>query len=92
MNSQSLLANAGLRAFPPEIREMIYTSGDLLVWTGKAPALLVALRGDQGLYGEALEHFSKRNAFMLHRKNEWKTGDMAGSSLQSIRKLQVDFW
>jgi hypothetical protein len=92
MNPQAPLTDAGLRAFPPEIREMIYTSGDLLAWVGKAPTLLIALRGDQGLYSEALEQFTKRNTFTLHRKNEWKTGDMAASSLQSIRQLQVDFW
>jgi hypothetical protein len=92
MSSSTPLSSAGLRAFPPEIREMIFHLSNVLSWSGKTPALLVALRGDQELYHEVLELFYRSNTFTLHRANEWKTGDMSASALQSIRALKVDFW
>ncbi len=81
-----------LRTFPPEIREMIFNYSNVLNWTGKTPALLVALRGDREIYNEALEICHKNNTFKLHRGNEWKTGDMAIAALRSIRTLEIDFW
>jgi hypothetical protein len=86
------LSSAGLRAFPPEIRDMIYDFSNVLSWDGKTPALIVALRGDQGLYREVLELFYRSNTFTLHRANEWKTGDMSIAALKTIRALRVDFW
>lgn len=86
------LSSSGLRAFPPEIREVIFNFSQVLSWTGKTPALLVALRGDRELYYEALELFYKSNTFTLHRANEWKTGDMSVAALRTIRALKVDFW
>lgn len=80
----------GLRAFPPEILELIFTP--LLTFTGKTPPLLVALRADPQLYQEALSTFRKLNTFKLHRGNKWMTGDMNPSAIQSIRALTVDFW
>jgi len=92
MASQTPLSSAGLRAFPAEIRDMIYDFSNVLSWTGKTPALIVALRGDQGLYREVLELFYRNNTFILHRANEWKTGDMSIAALKTIRALKVDFW
>jgi hypothetical protein len=86
------LCDLGLRAFPPEIREMIFTFSNVLIWTGKTPALLMALRGDRELYDEALDYFYKKNIFKLHPRNEWQTGDMAISALQTIKALRIDFW
>lgn len=94
MTSTSLtsLRELGLRAFPPEIREVIFNFSNALTWTGKTPALLMALRGDWQLYAEALDYFYKKNVFRLHAGNEWQTGDMAISALQSIKALRIDFW
>jgi hypothetical protein len=86
------LSAAGLRAFPPEIREMIFYFSNALVWTGKTPALIVALRADQVLYGEVLELFCKWNTFKLHGPNQWKTGDMSLSAIETIRALEIEFW
>jgi hypothetical protein len=86
------LSSAGLRAFPVEIRDMIYDFSNVLFWTGKTPALIVALRGDQELYREVLELFYRNNTFTLHGANEWKTGDMSIAALNTIRTLKVDFW
>jgi hypothetical protein len=86
------LFELGLRAFPPEIREMIFSFSNALIWTGKTPALLIALRQDPELYAEALDYFYKRNVFRLHSGNDWKTGDMALPALQSIRALTITFW
>lgn len=71
---------------------MIFDLSDVLSWSGKTPALLVALRGDQELYHEVLELFYRRNTFALHSANNWKTGDMSIAALQSVRALIVDFW
>jgi hypothetical protein len=92
MTSMTPLSSAGFRAFPAEIRDMIYDFSNVLSWTGKTPALIVALRGDQGLYREFLELFYRKNTFTLHRANEWKTGDMSIAALKTIRALKVDFW
>lgn len=86
------LSSAGLRAFPREIRDMIYDFSSALSWTGKTPALIVALRGDQDLYHEVLELFYANNTFTLHQRNGWKTGDMSAAALYSIKALKVDFW
>jgi hypothetical protein len=92
MTSLTPLSSAGLRAFPAEIRDMIFNFSNVLSWTGKTPALILALRGDQELYREVLELFYRNNTFALHRANEWKTGDMSVAALKSIRALKVDFW
>src|SRR5579862_8779822 len=92
MTSPKPLSRLGFRAFPPEIRNMIFELSNVLSWSGKTPALLVALRGDQELYHEVLELFYKSNTFTLHRANNWKTEDMSIAALQSIRALKVDFW
>jgi hypothetical protein len=89
-SSSVTLSVLGLRAFPPEILEFIFTP--LLLWTGKTPALLIALRSDPQLYQEALASFTRLNAFKLHKGNSWKTGDMTLPVLQSIRMLTVEFW
>lgn len=92
MTTSLPLADAGLRAFPPEIREMIFHFSNCLIWTGKTPAILVALRGDPDLYHEALELFYRRNVFRLRNRNAWQTADMSLSALQTIRALIVEFW
>lgn len=86
------LSPLGLKAFPREIRDMIYDFSNVLSWNGETPALIVALRGDQELYREVLELFYRSNTFTLHRGNEWKTRDMSNAALRSIRALKVDFW
>jgi hypothetical protein len=86
------LSALGLRAFPPEIRDMIYDFSNVLTWNGKTPALIVALRVDKVLYREVLERFYKSNTFTLHKGNDWKTDDMTNAALRSIRALKVDFW
>ncbi|KAF4635387.1 hypothetical protein G7Y89_g2717 [Cudoniella acicularis] len=45
------------RKFPAEIRIPIFHQA--MSWSKRVPALIVALRGDQKLYHEALEYYSK---------------------------------
>jgi hypothetical protein len=40
-------------------------------WTGKTPALIVALRGDPDLYHEALHVFYNTNTFAFSKRNDW---------------------
>jgi hypothetical protein len=71
---------------------MIYNYSNTLTWTGTTPPLLVALRPDAQLYTEAVSFFYKHNTFKLHRGNDWTTGSMSPSALQTILRLRVDFW
>lgn len=85
------LSILGLRAFPPEILELIFTPL-LEGWAGKTPPLLIALRADQQLYQEALALFLRLNTFKLHKRNNWEVGDMKDTAMHGIRALNVEFW
>jgi hypothetical protein len=70
-----------LRKLPLEIRDMIY---ELIVgtdsWNGKTPSLILALRGDQELYKEALRDFYDNNTFAFTKRHRWlcMVGSMTG--------------
>jgi hypothetical protein len=61
------LVDEGLRAFPPEIRELIFAAGFAGIWqhAGRTPSFLKALRADSELYGEGLNVFIKTNVYRL---------------------------
>lgn len=61
------LTDEGLRAFPPEIRELIFIAGFAGHWQrgGYIPGFLKALRADPELYGEGLNVFIKTNVYRL---------------------------
>lgn len=83
-----------LRTFPPEIREIIFNL--CVKWTrewkgfGHETALLAALRGDPGLYQEALHILYRDNAFVLRCANDWDFGDMSQNAVMAIQRLRVD--
>jgi hypothetical protein len=59
-------------------------------WVGKTPALLIALRGQEELYCQALGIFQENNIFCLttqKRLQAFKT--MPESSLSNIRKISI---
>jgi hypothetical protein len=69
--SLSPLTKEGLRAFPPEIRELIFAAGFAGTWIYEArtPLLLKALRADTELYSEGLNVFIKTNVYRLCEAN-----------------------
>jgi hypothetical protein len=77
-----------LRKVPPEIRWPIFE--ECLHWDGTTPALLVALRGDQKLYSEALAIFYKMNIFRVTPRNYNKLWQHKLSSNQSITRMTVE--
>ena len=59
-------------------------------WHGKIPALLVALRGQEELYAQALSIFQKNTTF--HISGQLRLGafkSMRESVLSNIRKLSI---
>lgn len=64
-------SDEGLRAFPPEIRELIFAAGFAGVWAlaGRTPSLLQAIRADSELYKEGLNVFIKTNVYRLCEAN-----------------------
>jgi hypothetical protein len=84
------LCRKGFRAFPPEIRQMIFR--ETLPWNGKTPALLKALRGDKVLYQEALHLFFQLNSYNLSCENGWSFGygtAMKTKTIKTVRSLNV---
>jgi hypothetical protein len=79
------LCRKGFRAFPPEIRQMIFR--EAFPWNGKTPALLKALRGDKVLYNEAL-HLFQLNSYNLSYKNGWSFGDSAAMKTKTIKTVR----
>lgn len=88
MASLTPLCDKGFRAFPPEVREMIFSNHLRNTWCGKTPALIQALRGSE-LYLEAVDSLAKTNIFPLHKENEWSFGKMGTKSIKRIRSLQI---
>jgi hypothetical protein len=79
------LCRKGNRAFPPEIRQMIFR--EAFPWNRKTPALLKALRGDKVLYNEAL-HLFQLNSYNLSYKNGWSFGDSAAMKTKTIKTVR----
>lgn len=82
-----------LRAFPPEIRNMIFEKMLRNTWKGRTPSLIKALRSssrDQDMYFDAVYVFYKANCYMLNHNNGWSFSDMPGSVISRIRVLGVD--
>lgn len=75
-----------LRNLPPEVRNLIYQAA--LVWNGKTPALLAALRADPMLYQEAMTVFCQINTFCLSDRS--KESPMSASAMSKIKKLDID--
>ena len=75
-----------------------------LVWNGKTPSLLTALRGDKGLYEEALAVFNKINTFTIsecvlsniHKKDQkledsFIAKDMSTATLKKIQSILIKY-
>jgi uncharacterized protein YjbI with pentapeptide repeats len=78
-----------LRKLPPEVREMIFRH--CVDFTGgKIPPLIIALRGDQKLYHEALKVFSKLNFFTLNKRTAKLCGGMGENALRNICQLKME--
>lgn len=82
------LSDKGFRAFPPEVRKMIFEAHLAGVWNGTTPALIKALRRSE-LYLEALDVLAKTNTFKLHEGNGWSTRNMGTNGIKNIRTLMV---
>jgi hypothetical protein len=77
-----------LRKFPPEIREMIFKHC-MPEYAPKTPEILIALRGDQGLYHEAIRIYHEIN-FYTFRPNALAAYDVFPENLAAkIQKLHV---
>ncbi|KAF4627665.1 hypothetical protein G7Y89_g10489 [Cudoniella acicularis] len=74
---------------PFEVRTMIFKLCLSDAWEGKIPALIKAVRQDQGLYHEALEIFYEDKQFVLHKVNGWSFNDMEFSAMLTIKKLEI---
>ncbi|KAF4635129.1 hypothetical protein G7Y89_g2960 [Cudoniella acicularis] len=84
------LCGKGFRAFPPEIRLMVFRACLENTFHGKIPELIKALRGDPNLYAEAMTVFYKTNTFSLRKQNDWSFGDMEDAAIKTIKSLRVD--
>jgi len=59
-------------------------------WHGKTPGLLVALRGQEELYCQALEIFQKSNRFFLSNISQLKLfKSMPEKVLSNVRMLSI---
>jgi hypothetical protein len=79
-----------LKKFSVEVREMIFKEVLEGCWNGKAPGLLVALRGHPDLYFEALAIFRKVNTFMLDWNSRYIFERMTNSALGGITNLEIE--
>ena len=77
--------HTSLDRLPPEIRNILFKY--VLVWDGKTPALLKALRGDPKLYGEAMEVFNNINTFILHTKSKEDLVGMLPKVIASVKRI-----
>jgi hypothetical protein len=78
----------GLRGFTKYIREMIFDHC-MPEYSRKTPAILIALRGDQGLYSEAIRLYHAIN-FYTFRPNDLAGYDTFSQELAAkIQKLHV---
>ena len=78
-----------LRKLPPEIREMIFRY--CVDFTDrKTPPLIVALRGDQELYHEAMKLFYKLNYFTLDKSTAAVCEAMRLNIRQNIQQLKIE--
>lgn len=75
-----------LHRMPFEIREKIFHL--TLEWTGKSPAMLVALRQEPELYKQALKVFYKTNIFTA--KGLEKSCNMPLSVIEAIERLSLE--
>lgn len=78
----------GLRAFPPEIRGEIFESA--VEWAGETCNLIKALRGNQGLYFEALAIQTRVCEFTASKNNlSGIRNERSKQAKTSIRKLCI---
>jgi uncharacterized protein YjbI with pentapeptide repeats len=79
-----------LRRFPPEIRAMILAYCTLWkCWKPKTPDMILALRGDQQLYQEALRAFHKQNWFRLESGNLSEIELMSTKAIENLSKICI---
>jgi hypothetical protein len=81
-----------LRRFAPEIRAMIFRY--CTPWEcrkARTPDMIVALRGDEELYQEALRAFYKHNLFRLDFSNLSKLELMCTKAVVNINKLSIRY-
>lgn len=63
-----------------------------LVWAGKKPELLKALRTDPVLHEEAVLMYNKLNVKVtLNPANKWSLDGLSAETLKHARILQIDF-
>jgi len=84
-----VLCKKGFRAFPSEVRILIFKNAPLN-WVRGSPALLVALRGDNELYHEALEIYYKTSTFILSSRNIWAFKAMPLHIIKATKNLGVE--
>ncbi|KAF7924640.1 uncharacterized protein EAE97_010591 [Botrytis byssoidea] len=77
----------GLYKFPSKVRAIIFFYVLYDSWHGKSPNFLRALRGDCGLYFEALPVFYKHNVYELQGIHHLKRGREVGF-LRSVQNLR----
>lgn len=76
----------------PEVRIMIFEL--TVIWEGKTPNVIKALRGEAVLYEEVLAVLSRNCTFSLSYRNNWMEEKwspyMSVKAIQSVRKLDVE--
>lgn len=88
--SELLPTQPTLSTLPVEIREMIFELCLRNAWVGKTmPNLIVALRGHEELYFQALDVFRKTNSFWLNGNSIKLFKGMRESVLSNIRRVGI---
>lgn len=91
--SSTPLWDRRLRAFPPEIRNMIFKETLRNTWDGRTPDFIKALRSsrqDQDMYYDAMREFYKTNCYTLCQRNGWCFADMEVSAIRTIQILGIN--
>jgi hypothetical protein len=79
-----------LKELPFELRALIYPHALILQHDGNAPALLLALAADAGLFAEAQRIYQAINS-TLTNENQDVFGKLKMSELMKIRHLKCVF-
>ncbi|KAL2072638.1 hypothetical protein VTL71DRAFT_11981 [Oculimacula yallundae] len=76
--------------FPSELRVMIFKMALHEDWTGKAPALIKALRTEGNVYHDCMvAWYSQDHTYVFHAGNQWSFLDMEPAAIAQITKVKI---
>jgi len=89
---QGRLTNRGLRAFPPEVRYMIFRGViDRRKTTVMMLPIIKALLGEKDLLEEALSVHRRKRNYYLNSANDWKLNRYDHKVLIGVENLNISF-